>query len=80
MGCWNVKDKFFKEMSDAGIEVHAFLKVAFPVFTSKVNYRNHRKIVDLDSKVGLMGGMNIAVRFTIGTSWWTWRDTLFKII
>ena len=36
VGCWNVKDKFFKEMSDAGIEVSAFLKVAFPVFTSKV--------------------------------------------
>lgn len=57
VGCWNVKDKFFKEMSDAGIEVHAFLKVAFPVFTSKVNYRNHRKIVVIDGKVGFMGGM-----------------------
>ena len=29
VGCWNVKDKFFKEMSDAGIEVHAFLKWRF---------------------------------------------------
>lgn len=69
VGCWNVKDKFFKEMSDAGIEVHAFLKVAFPVFTSKVNYRNHRKIVVIDGKVGFMGGMNIADRYTKGTSW-----------
>ena len=80
VGCWNVKDKFFKEMSDAGIEVHAFLKVAFPVFTSKVNYRNHRKIVVIDGKVGFMGGMNIADRYTKGTSWGTWRDTHFKII
>ena len=75
-----MKDKFFKEMSDAGIEVHAFLKVAFPVFTSKVNYRNHRKIVVIDGKVGFMGGMNIADRYTKGTSWGTWRDTHFKII
>ena len=80
VGCWNVKDKFFKEMSDAGIEVHAFLKVAFPVFTSKVNYRNHRNIVVIDGKVGFMGGMNIADRYTKGTSWGTWRDTHFKII
>ena len=80
VGCWNVKDRFFKEMSDAGIEVNAFLKVAFPVFTSKVNYRNHRKIVVIDGKVGFMGGMNIADRYTKGTSWGIWRDTHFKII
>ena len=41
-------------MKDAGIEVYAFLKVAFPIFTSKVNYRNHRKIVVIDGKVGFM--------------------------
>ena len=60
VGCWNVKDKFFKEMSDAGIEVHAFLKVAFPVFTSKVNYRNHRKIVVMDGNTAYTGGINLA--------------------
>lgn len=80
VGCWNVKDRFFKEMEEAGIEVYAFLKVAFPIFTSKVNYRNHRKIVVIDGKVGFMGGMNIADRYTQGTGWGTWRDTHFKII
>ena len=79
VGCWKVKEKFFKEMQDAGIEVYAFLKVAFPVLTSKVNYRNHRKIVVIDGKVGFMGGMNIADRYEKGTDWGTWRDTHFKI-
>lgn len=79
VGCWNVKDKFFKEMKNAGIEIYAFLKVAFPVLTSKVNYRNHRKIVVIDGKVGFMGGMNIADRYTKGTSWGNWRDTHFKM-
>lgn len=79
VGCWKVKEKFFKEMKDAGIEVYAFLKVAFPVLTSKVNYRNHRKIVVIDGKVGFMGGMNIADRYEKGTDWGTWRDTHFKI-
>lgn len=78
VGCWNVKDKFFKEMKEAGIEVYAFLRVAFPVFTSKVNYRNHRKIVVIDGKTGFMGGMNIADRYNNGISWGTWRDTHFK--
>ena len=78
VGCWNVKDRFFKEMQAAGIEVHAFLRVAFPKFTSKVNYRNHRKIAVIDGKVGFMGGMNIADRYAKGTAWGTWRDTHFK--
>lgn len=79
VGCWNVKNSFFKEMELAGIEVYPFLKVAFPTLTSKVNYRNHRKIVVIDGKVGFMGGMNIADRYDKGTSWGIWRDTHFKI-
>jgi cardiolipin synthase len=78
VGCWDVKNRFFKEMKNAGIEVYAFLKVAFPVFTSKVNYRNHRKIVVIDGKVGFMGGMNVADRYIAGTAWGNWRDTHFK--
>lgn len=80
VGCWNVKELFFREMIEAGIEVKAFLKVAFPEFTSKVNYRNHRKIVVIDGEIGFMGGMNIADRYIKGTNWGTWRDTHFKII
>jgi cardiolipin synthase len=80
VGCWNVKKQFFDEMKEAGIEVYPFLKVAFPVFTSKVNYRNHRKVVVIDGKVGFMGGMNIADRYIQGTAWGNWRDTHFKIL
>lgn len=80
VGCWNVPNRFFHEMRDAGIEIYAFLRVAFPIFTSKVNYRNHRKIVVIDGKVGFMGGMNIADRYEKGTSWGTWRDTHFKFV
>jgi len=79
VGSWNVKKDFFKEMQESGIEIYSFLKVVFPVFTSKVNYRNHRKIVVIDGKIGYMGGMNIADRYTKGTSWGTWRDTHFRI-
>ncbi|RHJ88970.1 cardiolipin synthase [Parabacteroides bouchesdurhonensis] len=79
VGCWNVKKSFFKDMQAAGIEVYPFLKVAFPILTSKVNYRNHRKIVVIDGKVGFMGGMNIADRYDKGISWGTWRDTHFKL-
>jgi len=80
VGSWNVKDRFFKEMIEAGIEVYSFLKVVFPILTSKVNYRNHRKIVVIDGHIGYMGGMNIADRYTKGTAWGSWRDTHFRFI
>lgn len=79
VGCWNVKASFFKEMKEAGIEVHAFLPVAFPIFTSKVNYRNHRKIVVIDGQVGFIGGMNIADRYVKGNEYGKWRDSHFRI-
>ncbi len=75
VGCWHVPNRFFEEMREAGIEVRSFLKVRFPLFTSKVNYRNHRKIVVIDGHVGFVGGMNLAERYMRGFSWGIWRDT-----
>ena len=79
VGNWNVKKRFFQDMQREGIEVYAFLKVAFPVLSSKVNYRNHRKVVVIDGTVGFVGGMNIADRYLKGTSWGAWRDSHFKV-
>lgn len=79
VGCWKVKDSFFERMRDAGIDVHAFMPVRFPAFTSKVNYRNHRKLCVIDGKVGFIGGMNIARRYVKGTGKSPWRDTHLRI-
>jgi len=75
VGCWKVKNEFFDRMRQAGIDVHAFMPVRFPAFTSKVNYRNHRKLCVIDGKVGFIGGMNIALRYVKGTARQKWRDT-----
>jgi len=79
VGSWHVKKRFFTEMKAAGIEVFPILKVAFPLFTSKVNYRNHRKVVVIDGQIGYMGGMNIADRYVVGNKLGLWRDTHYKI-
>ena len=78
-GCWKVKDAFYERMRDEGIDVHAFMPVRFPAFTSKVNYRNHRKLCVIDGKVGFIGGMNIAKRYVKGTGKHPWRDTHLRI-
>ena len=79
VGTSGADKRFFAEMRRAGIEVHAFLHVKFPRFTSKVNYRNHRKIAVIDGRVAFMGGMNIADRYVRGMCWGRWRDTHFRI-
>ena len=66
-------------MSAAGIEVKPFFKVTFPQLASKLNYRNHRKIVVIDGKIGYLGGMNIADRYVNGCKWGVWRDTHIRI-
>lgn len=79
VGCWKVSHAFYEQMLCEGIEVMAFLKVRFPQFTGKVNYRNHRKIVVIDGKVGFVGGMNLAERYVKGVPWGVWRDTHAKL-
>jgi len=77
-GSRKTKRAFFEEMRKAGIEVEPFLKFKLPI-SSHVNYRNHRKIIVIDGKIGYVGGMNIADRYIDGVSWGIWRDTHARI-
>ncbi len=70
---------FFEQLREGGVEVHEFLHVKFPRFTSKVNYRNHRKIAIIDGRIGFLGGMNIADRYLDGTALGPWRDTHLQL-
>lgn len=79
VGSWRTPNSFFTRMRNEGIEVYAFMPVRFPAFTSRVNYRNHRKICVIDGEVGFIGGMNIARRYVQGTSKQSWRDTHVKL-
>lgn len=79
VGSWRAKSSFFLRMKKAGIEIYPFMPVRYPFLTSKVNYRNHRKMYIFDGKVGFIGGMNIALRYIKGTRKQAWRDTQVRI-
>jgi len=80
VGSWHLPKRFVKELVDAGAEVYPFMEVKFPFLTSKVNYRNHRKIIVIDGKIAFMGGMNIADRYLKGDEFLgTWYDTVLRI-
>ena len=67
VGSWNMKRRHARRLRARGIQVHSFMPVAFPWLTSKLNNRNHRKIVVVDGKVGFTGGINVADRYVRGT-------------
>ena len=80
VGSFYMRPRVLKEMRQAGIEVHPFLEVTPANVAFRINWRNHRKIVVIDGKIGYMGGMNIADRYVTGDKKWdAWRDTHLRI-
>ena len=70
--------KFLKNLINSGVEIHPFMPVSFPFFTSRANYRDHRKIVVIDGLTGYVGGINISERYLNKTDN-KWRDTHLRI-
>ncbi|WP_329905353.1 cardiolipin synthase [Porphyromonas pogonae] len=79
VGSWHVPNNYWRYLKKNGIQVYPFMPVAFPFFTSSVNYRNHRKIIVIDGIIGYVGGMNIAQRYISGNKMGVWRDSHFRI-
>lgn len=80
VGSMALSRKYIKSLKEVGIEVYSFFKVPIPIFSRDLNYRNHRKIVVIDGKVGFVGGLNIGDEY-IGKSdkFEFWRDTHLEI-
>lgn len=81
VGSWSIASSFFKHLRREGVEAYPFLKVTFPQQANRLNWRNHRKIVVIDGKVGYIGGMNIADRYVTGEKGYkAWRDTHLRVV
>jgi cardiolipin synthase len=80
VGSWGLGNKFINSLRQNDIEIYSFMEVRFPRLTSQVNYRNHRKIVVIDGKIGFTGGINFADRYLNGVKdIGPWRDTHLQI-
>ena len=81
VGSWELKRKWLRTLSDAGVKVDCFMRVRFPMLTSRVNYRNHRKILIVDGDTAFVGGLNFADRYRDGVKdIGPWRDTHLKVV
>ena len=80
VGSFSTKNKYFKRLMEGGVDIHPFFKVTFPQLANRVNWRNHRKVVVIDSQIAYMGGMNIADRYVMPVDGKPeWRDTHFRL-
>ncbi|WP_110955609.1 cardiolipin synthase [Anaerosinus massiliensis] len=78
-GCMLTPMHTFKPLIESGAEVERF----FPVHVGnylRINFRNHRKIVVIDGKIGYLGGMNIGDEYMgLLAENSPWRDTHLRI-
>ncbi|MBA3649387.1 MAG: cardiolipin synthase [Chitinophagales bacterium] len=79
-GSHGIKKHLVKELRKGGVEVHPFYEIKFFFFADRYNYRNHRKIIIVDGKVGFTGGINVSDKYVNSNkNKLYWRDTHIKI-
>lgn len=68
-----------KQCDDAGIQAIPFNRME-PRLAVQMNNRSHRKILIVDGRVGIVGGMNLADEYiNIGSRFGHWKDTAVLI-
>lgn len=66
VGSRHLAKSYIADLQDAGVKVHGFLPLHIWASTIWINYRNHRKIIVVDGKVGFVGGINISDKYIKG--------------
>ena len=80
MGSRGVHKRHFRELIRHGGQVEAFFPSIFPLINPRLNYRNHRKIVVIDGRIGYLGGFNVGDEYLgLKKKFGYWRDTHLRI-
>ena len=80
MGSRGLRKRHFKELINLGGEVEAFFPSIMPLLNPRLNYRNHRKIVVIDGRVGYIGGFNVGDEYLgLDRKFGYWRDTHLRM-
>lgn len=76
VGSLGLPKAFINELIEAGVKVGVYGEVRFLALSSRVNYRNHRKIVVIDGNTGFIGGLNVGDEYlSRSKTYGFWRDT-----
>src|SRR5699024_3375158 len=67
-GSYGIRKSLTQKLIANGVKAYPFYKIKFIYLANRMNYRNHRKIVVVDGKIGFVGGINIADKYSNKTS------------
>jgi cardiolipin synthase len=70
---------YLKELRKHGVKIEYFFPLLSSFLQGTLNFRDHRKIVIVDRKVGFIGGINIGDEYLGQSKFQHWRDTNIKI-
>lgn len=80
LGSHSLPSSFIERMRSEGVQVGLFLPLKFPQLLRTINYRNHRKCVVIDGKIGYLGGLNIGDEYlSRDPQLGFWRDTHLRL-
>lgn len=80
VGSRSIRKKYFREFKKLGGQIDSFFPLFFSKFTTRFNYRNHRKIVIIDGKIAYSGGFNVGNEYiSKSKKFGFWRDTHFRL-
>lgn len=80
MGSKLINKRIIREIQSYGIKISVFFPGILPHINTRINYRNHRKIVVIDGKIGYVGGFNVGNEYiNKGKQFKFWRDTHIRI-
>ncbi len=80
IGSYSLSREYLNRLRKCNVEVAQFLPFRFGKFLSSLNYRNHRKIIVVDNKIGFIGGINISDKYLKGDPHLgKWHDTHLRI-
>ncbi len=76
-----IPSRYYYEMKKAGVQIVRYKGPHGGLLShvTTLNYRDHRKIMLIDGKIGYTGGMNIAKRYAVGIRNGIWRDTHIRV-
>lgn len=80
LGSRKINKSKIESFKKAGGKYGEFFPTVLKFFNSKINYRNHRKIVVIDDTIGYIGGFNIAKEYVgLKKKFGFWRDNHLRI-
>ena len=81
VGSRSINKEHYQPIIDAGGQVALFFPPKLKKINLKLNYRNHRKIVVIDSEVGYIGGFNVGEEYVSrDKKFGHWRDTHLRLV